>query len=56
MRSPPSAIDVAFAKAGKSKPGAIDFAYKAAPLRILANGHAVQVNQEPGSAITCSEL
>jgi carbonic anhydrase len=32
-------------------PGRLEIAYKALPLRILNNGHTIQVNAEPGSVI-----
>lgn len=47
-----SPIDIPSAKAGASKLGAISFAYKAAPLRIIDNGHTIQVNVDGGSTIT----
>jgi carbonic anhydrase len=45
-----SPIDVRGAKAADLP--AIAFAYRAAPLRIINNGHTVQVNYAPGSTIT----
>lgn len=44
-----SPIDMA--KTYKTKLDAIDFSYKETPLKILNNGHAVQVNYEPGSSV-----
>lgn len=46
-----SPINIPSANVGKSKLGAIDFAYNAMPLKVLDNGHTVQVTAEPGSAI-----
>ncbi|HZV47593.1 MAG TPA: carbonic anhydrase family protein [Thermodesulfovibrionales bacterium] len=44
-----SPIDLS--KTYKTKPDAIRFAYKETPLKIVNNGHAVQVNYEPGSSV-----
>lgn len=46
-----SPIDIPSAKAGKSKLGQIAFSYKPTPLKILDNGHTIQVNVAPGSSI-----
>jgi carbonic anhydrase len=45
-----SPIDIRGAKA-KNLP-ALEFSYKASPLRIIDNGHAVQINLDPGSSIS----
>jgi carbonic anhydrase len=44
-----SPIDLS--KTYKTKLDAIGFAYKETPLKIVNNGHAVQVNYEPGSSV-----
>lgn len=44
-------IDIPAGKAGKSNLGPIAFSYKPSPLKILDNGHTIQVNVEPGSSI-----
>ena len=48
-----SPIDIRNAK--KSDLPAIQFDYHAAPLRIINNGHSVQVNYAPGSFITVGD-
>jgi carbonic anhydrase len=45
-----SPVDIA--KTYKTKLEAIGFAYKETPLKIINDGHAVQVNYEPGSSVT----
>ena len=47
-----SPIDIRDAEVRKADLPAIDFAYKLSPLRIIDNGHTVQVNYAPGSFIT----
>jgi len=49
MQSP---IDIRDADAKKSDLPAIAFDYKPSPLKIIDNGHTVQVNYAPGSFIT----
>jgi carbonic anhydrase len=49
MQSP---IDIHDADAKKSDLPAIAFDYKSSPLKIIDNGHTVQVNYAPGSFIT----
>lgn len=46
-----SPIDIPSAKAAKGD-GAIAFDYKAAPLKVIDNGHTIQVNIDAGSSIT----
>jgi len=41
-----------FAGAIESKLGDLEIAYQATPLRILNNGHTVQINYAPGSSLT----
>ena len=45
-----SPIDIA--KTYKTKLDKIEFAYKETPLKIINNGHSVQVNYDPGSFVT----
>jgi carbonic anhydrase len=45
-----SPIDIA--KTYKTTLDTIEFSYKETPLKIINNGHAVQVNYEPGSFVT----
>src|SRR5678815_4555878 len=47
-----SPIDIRNAVASKLAP--IEFDYHPGPLRIIDNGHTVQVNYAPGSSITVS--
>jgi len=47
-----SPIDIRDAAAKKAELPAIEFAYQATPLKIIDNGHTVQVNYAPGSFIT----
>jgi carbonic anhydrase len=47
-----SPIDIRDAVAKKSDLPAIVFDYKPAPLKIIDNGHTIQVNYAPGSSIT----
>jgi carbonic anhydrase len=47
-----SPIDIRDDVAKKTDLPAIDFHYRAAPLRIIDNGHSIQVNYAPGSFIT----
>jgi len=48
-----SPIDIRHAQAGKLEP--IRFDYQPSPLRIIDNGHTVQVNYAPGSTFTVGE-
>jgi len=48
-----SPIDIGGAQ--KADLPAIDFKYQASPLRIINNGHTVQVNLPPGSTITIAD-
>ena len=45
-----SPIDIAYPHAAQLPP--IQFAYSASPLKIIDNGHSVQVNYAPGSSIS----
>jgi carbonic anhydrase len=47
-----SPIDIRDKDAVKSKLDAIKFDYKPSPLKIIDNGHTIQVNYAPGSSIT----
>ena len=47
-----SPIDIQDAVAKKSALPAITFDYKPSPLKIIDNGHTIQVNYAPGSSIT----
>ena len=47
-----SPIDIRSDAAISADLGAIQFNYKATPLKVLNNGHTVQVNYAPGSSIT----
>jgi carbonic anhydrase len=47
-----SPIDIENAVAKKSDLPAIAFDYKPSPLKIIDNGHTIQVNYAPGSSIT----
>jgi carbonic anhydrase len=47
-----SPIDIRSSSAQKAALPAIAFAYQPAPLRIIDNGHSIQVNYAPGSFIT----
>jgi carbonic anhydrase len=47
-----SPIDIRNAKKADLPP--IQFAYKPSPLRIIDNGHTIQVNYAPGSSITAA--
>jgi carbonic anhydrase len=47
-----SPIDIKDADAKKSELPPIVFDYKSSPLKIIDNGHTVQVNYAPGSSIT----
>jgi carbonic anhydrase len=47
-----SPIDIRDADAHQADLPAIDFAYQPSPLKIIDNGHTVQVNYAPGSFIT----
>lgn len=47
-----SPIDIRSGSAEKASLSNIEFAYKPAPLRIVDNGHSIQVNYPPGSFIT----
>jgi carbonic anhydrase len=47
-----SPIDIKTKSAKASDLPAIEFAYQPSPLRIIDNGHTVQVNYAPGSSIT----
>lgn len=46
-------VDLAGAIAGE--PGSIAFDYRPLPLRIVNNGHTIQVNAEPGSSCTIAD-
>jgi carbonic anhydrase len=46
-----SPIDIRDAEARKAALPPIDFAYQASPLRVIDNGHTIQVNYAPGSFI-----
>ncbi|HMF12974.1 MAG TPA: carbonic anhydrase family protein [Gemmataceae bacterium] len=48
-----SPIDISAAE--KADLPAIDFKYQASPLRIINNGHTIQVNLPPGSTITVAD-
>jgi len=50
-----SPIDIRDAEAHKADLPAIDFAYQPTPLRIIDNGHTIQVNYAPGSFITVGD-
>jgi carbonic anhydrase len=45
-----SPIDIAYPRAAQLPP--IQFAYSASPLKIIDNGHSIQVNYAPGSTIS----
>src|SRR3954468_14252641 len=47
-----SPIDIEDSGAKKSELPAIAFDYKPSPLKIIDNGHTVQINYAPGSSIT----
>jgi carbonic anhydrase len=47
-----SPIDIRSDAAQKADLPAIEFAYKPSPLKIVDNGHSIQVNYAPGSFIT----
>lgn len=47
-----SPIDISTAKAGKTNLGPIAFAYKTSALKIIDNGHTIQVNVDGGSSIS----
>ena len=47
-----SPIDITTAKAGKANLGPIAFAYKTSTLKIIDNGHTIQVNVDGGSSIS----
>lgn len=46
-----SPIDISSSQVGKSTLGPIAFSYQPTPLKILDNGHTIQVNVESGSSI-----
>ncbi len=48
-----SPIDIRAPKAADLP--AIQFAYRAAPLHVINNGHTIQINYEPGSSITVGD-
>lgn len=47
-----SPIDISDVDVFRAEAGALTFDYRPTPLRIINNGHTIQVNYEPGSTLT----